>query len=198
MRRPSTLLRTGGVTLVELLISVVILSFVAIGVSRVLISSWESHQALTAQNNVERRAWDAIDRIVDGLRSFQAVDLNPSPDTYLRVNAYETTYDANGNPKRGALAAWDRFQLVTDEIRHDWWRAPNTYKSERLAGQVSALQFILYQRNGSAMEETFDRNTAEMIGVSLTIEDDTWHGQKSYTATATSFAKLRNWPPPPP
>ena len=166
--------RKCGMTMIEVMIALVIMSLVAVGVASTLTRSWQSQETLVAQNEVQRRAWEAVDKVVDTLRG--GVNVTAADATSITVS----TLDSGSH----------RFYLAGDELTHIRTVSnPSGAHSEKVMTKVSSFTVTLYQRVQSALAVTTDLTAARAANVSLTVTNGRYH------ATVASLVYLRNRAP---
>jgi prepilin-type N-terminal cleavage/methylation domain-containing protein len=164
--------RQAGVTLVELLVVLLIVSLVAAGAAQLLAASWNSQETVTGQNEVQRRAQQATDTVVDSLRGAAGVQFgDPSQVTcFFADGSTLTHYLADGELRRDSYDAATGVTTVGDVVCRD----------------VTGLAFGYYRREGIAWVEAVSASLADSLLVSVTASE--W----KYEATQTSLVKFRN------
>jgi prepilin-type N-terminal cleavage/methylation domain-containing protein len=174
--RQSVALRAGrreaGVTLVELLVVLLIVSLIAAGAAQLLAASWQSQDTVTGQNEVQKRAQEATDRVVDKLRGAAGVQFgDPSQVTCSFADGSTLTYYLEGG-----------------ELRRDAYDAATggTVVGDVVCRGVTHLAFGYYRRDGIAWVEAASASLADSLLVSVTASE--W----KYEATQTSLVKFRN------
>ena len=164
--------RQAGVTLVELLVVLLIVSLVVAGAAQLLGASWDSQQTVTGQNEVQRRAQQATDTVVDSLRGAAGVQFGePSRVTCFFADGRTLTY-----------------YLEDGELRRDSYDAATgaTVVGDVVCRDVTDLAFGYYRRDGIAWVEAVSASLADSLLVSVTPSE--W----KYEATQTSLVKFRN------
>ncbi len=164
--------RQAGVTLVEILVALLIVSLVAVGAAQLLGASWDSQQTVTGQNEVQRRAQEATDEVVDKLRGAAGVQFGePSRATCFFTDGSTRTY-----------------YLEDGELRRDVYNAGTggTVVGDVVCRDVTDLAFRYYRRYGVTWVEAASASLAESLSVSVTVSE--W----KYEATQTSLVKFRN------
>jgi prepilin-type N-terminal cleavage/methylation domain-containing protein len=164
--------RQAGVTLIELFVVLLIVSLVAVGAAQLLGASWDSQQTVTGQNEVQRRAQEATDEVVDELRGAAGVQFGePSRVTCFFTDGSTLTY-----------------YLQDGELRMDAYDAGTggTVVGDVVCRDVTSLAFSYYRRDGITWVEAASASLAESLLVSLTASE--W----KFEATQTSLVKFRN------
>jgi len=161
-----------GLTLIEVLITLVILLLVAAGISRLLASSWESQLSITGQNEAQKWAQRAVDTVVDSLRGASSVTAGePARVTASFTNDNTITYYLH----QGELRR-DRYDHTTGQ----------TTSGEVVCRGVSGLTLRYYVRAGDSLVEAASPLLAQSLRVSATVRSG--KGQ----ATETSLVRFRN------
>ncbi len=160
-----------GVTLVEMLVVIIIISLVVAGVSRMMSSSWASRGATEDQNNVQKEAAAATDTIVDHLRGASEV---------LTGTAAELT-------ARFADGSTVRYYRVGSQVRRDRYNGTTgvTTTGEVICRVADALQ-LSYARRYNNVLVVAAPAAAESVVVSVRTAEE------GYQATETSVVRLRN------
>lgn len=161
-----------GLTLIEVLVSTLILLLLLAGTAQLLSGSWQSQQTVTGQNEVQKRAQQAADAVVDRLRGAAGVQYGePSRVTCFFANDNTVTY-----------------YLADGELRRDTYDAGTgmTVLGDVICREVTALSFGYYRRAGSVWAQAASASLAESLMVSVTVSEE------KYQATQTSLVKLRN------
>lgn len=164
--------RQAGVTLVELFVVLLIVTLVAVGAAQLLSASWDSQQTVTGQNEVQRRAQQATDAVVDSLRGAAGVQFGePSQVTcFFADESTLTYYLEEGELRRDSYDAATGGSVVGDVVCRD----------------VTDLAFGYYRRDGIAWVPAVSASLADSVLVSVTASE--W----KYEATQTSLVKFRN------
>ena len=171
-------------TLAEVLVAMVILSLVVAGISATLAISWRNQETLQSQNEMQKRAQQAMDAIVDGMRRFSVVQTGQASSvTLAQLNKDGNTlrtlrcYLQNGQVKR------DRYEVATGQ----------TVTGEVLCRSVSALSFtycrlhfVNYLPKIEPILLSESIQDTQSLRVSVTLTSGKQH------ASETSLVKLRN------
>jgi prepilin-type N-terminal cleavage/methylation domain-containing protein len=163
--------RRRGVTLVEMMVALVVLSLVVAGIGEMLVSGWQAQEALAGQNRVQQLARTATDTISDSLRAATGL---------ASGNAAQLTATfASGNTVS--------YYLQQGILKRTTYHADtgHTVAGETICPDTSALGFTYYARQGSGLVSagaTFGR--AVQISVQVVAG--------ASRATQTSLVDLRN------
>jgi len=170
-RRPDRPARR-GLTLIELLVVLVVLLLVTASISRLLASAWDSQQAITGQNESQKRAQRAVDTVVDSLRGASAVQSGDG----ARIAAVFPS----GNVTT--------YYLSLHEIRRDRYdhASGQTTTGETICNDVSNLNFGYHRRTGNLWVPAPSPALSESVLVSVTVTLGQDH------ATETSLVWFRN------
>jgi prepilin-type N-terminal cleavage/methylation domain-containing protein len=163
--------RLTGMTLIEVLTALLILSLVTGALSKLLMSAWESQDTLTGQNLMQKHAQQAADAVVDRLRG--ASEITAGNATQVAA-AYKSGGSVTYYLQDGALMCDSRpsasGQTTTNVICRD----------------VSNLGFAYYVRSGATWATPATAVLAESVKVSVTVAS----GKDK--ATESSVVDLRN------
>jgi len=173
--------RSGGMTVIEVMMSLFILGLVAAGISAMLASARQGQDVVTGQNETQKWAQRAIDAIVDTLRGFSEVQTGNRESVVI---AQKT--------KDGVLIRIVRYYVQSGELLRDRWEASTGQNTtgERVCGNVSNLEFHYYQHSPYSdflIELPVPAGAqTQSLRASVTIASG-----KNY-ATETSLVKFRN------
>ena len=158
-------------TLVEVLVALAIMLLVAAGISRMLVSSWDSQHTIVNQNDVQQQATAATDTIVDHLRGASEVQSGSAAELTAEFPSGSTV----------------RYYLVGAELRRDRFNSSTgvTTSGEVICRIGDALQLGYVRRQGNTLVAAAP-SEAESVTVSVRV------AQEGYRATETSVVKLRN------
>jgi len=161
-----------GMTLVELLVVLLVLLLVAAGISRLLASAWDSQQAISGQNECQKRAQRAVDTVVDSLRGASGVQSGDG--------ARITATLPSGNTMS--------YYLHLQELRRDRYdnASGQTTVGEIICDHVSNLSFGYYHRAGNLWVLAASPTLGQSVLVSVTVALEQDH------ATETSLVRFRN------
>lgn len=160
-----------GITLIELFVVLLIMLMIAGGISRLLLSSWQSQDTITTQNEMQRRAQKAADEVVDRLRGATEITAGDSTSvTALYGNDDSVTYYL----QNGALM----------RDRHS--QATGVTTTDNICSSVSALDLGYLVRSGSGWATAATAVLAQSVKISVTLTSG------SDRATESSVVKLRN------
>jgi hypothetical protein len=157
---------------VEVLVASLVLLLLLAGGAQLLAGSWQSQETVTGQNEVQKRAQQAADAVIDPLRGAAGVQYGePSRVTCFFANDNTTTY-----------------YLADGELRRDTYDAGTgtTVLGYVVCRDVTDLSFGYYRRAGSVWAEAASASLAESLLVSVTVSEE------KYQATQTSLVKFRN------
>ena len=159
-----------GITLTELMIVMLIMLLLAGGISRLLVSAYDSEAAIRGQNATQRLAQRAADTVVDSTRA--ATEITSGDATRLGV--------AFRNGDRMAYYLDDR------QLKCDTTYGGVTRTGQVISDQVCSVNFTYYVPNGGDWVATDTPTTARAVRLSVCVSDG------KDRATQSSSVKLRN------
>ena len=168
-----------GMTLIEVMIVLMLLTIVVAGISAVLASARQSHETITGQNEVQKRAQYAVDTIVDSLRGCSEIQIGEADRLTAALK-----------DKNGATIRTLTYYLQEGDLRRDRYEAATgqTVTGERICGNVSSLGFnyYCYLLASNSLQPPPSPIDTESFLISVTVASGKDH------ATETSWVKLRN------
>ncbi len=173
MRPPDFGRRRAGMTLIEVLTALMMLSLVAIAISVLLLSARQSHDTIRSQNLTQKAAQRAADTMMDGLRAAQEITAGDDTLVCASFKNGDTVsyYLEAGRLKRDRHVAATG-QTVIGEVVCDH------------VAQLTLKYFALDTATGEWHETT--PAVAQSVAVSLRVADE---GEGT---TETSMVRLRN------
>jgi type II secretory pathway pseudopilin PulG len=164
-RRPNS-----GITLVELMVVMTILLLLTGGISKLMLSAYDSEAAIRGQNLRQKQAQRCADAMVDSLRAATAI-----------TSGDETSLSATFmNDDRITYYLADR-QLLCDTTFSGVTRT-----GQVISDQVCTLTFTYYLADGADWVETDTPTAARAVHLSVCLSDG------KNRATESSAVKLRN------
>lgn len=162
--------RNSGITLVELMVVMTILLLLTGGISKLMLSAYDSEAAVREQNLRQKQAQRCADTIVDSLRGAAAI-----------TSGDETSLSAT-------FRNGDRisYYLADGQLLCDTTFGGVTRTGQVISDQVYSLTFNYYLARGGNWVETDTPTEARAVRLSVCLSDG------KNRATESSAVKLRN------
>lgn len=189
--------RSSGMTLIEIMIALLILTIIGIGISAALLNSWNSERTISDQNEAQKRSQYAVDRIVDDLRG--ATEITTAGPTSVTA-----AFKKIENPT-AVLQRTVNYQLQGSDLictRYDALSGVTT--TETVCREITNLEFTpsrVHYYGGQPVVEAINGSETlqdvESLRIDLTV-GITWNtgaspgAQYNCSATQTSWVKFRN------
>jgi Tfp pilus assembly protein PilW len=208
MRAEGHRINSHGVTLIEALVVLLILSLIVAGISKMLVSAWASEDTIRSQNEVQKEAQLAVDNMVDGLLGQPGGQAAPGTQYGVRSNAEVQSGTADSitvnfrNDNRTLLHTISYNLQNGNLIQTRTPAGGGQAETKTICRNVTNLGFTynaLHFRSGQPLIEPINSNInypsetlrdAQSVLVSLTVSNG------RYNATETSLVLLRNWTAP--
>jgi prepilin-type N-terminal cleavage/methylation domain-containing protein len=160
-----------GLTLIELLTALVILSFVVLTLVFILQTSATSQQTVVTQNDLQRQVRLASDAVMDSLRPAQAVIAGSA--TALTVSHLD--------------GSTTRFFLDAGKLKKERKvSATSTPIVTTVADNVQGVKFLYFRSVMGSYLKAFNVSDVEAVQIDLTLSSG------DYAASLSSSVRLRN------